>query len=70
MKEGREVKHWRQGFGFRVVPVHPGLVTSDYGVHELWGHYLWSPACPVEVAFALLQSFRHFPCNGNLQVTH
>ena len=22
-------------FGFRVVPIHPGLVTSDYGVHEV-----------------------------------
>ena len=22
-------------FGFRVVPAHPGLVTSDYGVHEV-----------------------------------
>ena len=28
--------------GFRVVPVHPGLVTSDYGVDGLY-----SPACPV-----------------------
>ena len=20
---------------FRIVPIHPGLVTSDYGVHEV-----------------------------------
>ena len=23
------------GFDFRVVPVHPGIDTSDYGVHEV-----------------------------------
>ena len=22
-------------FGFRVVPIHPGVVTSDYGVHKV-----------------------------------
>ena len=27
--------NWRLAFGFRAVSVHPGLVTSDYGVHEI-----------------------------------
>ena len=22
-------------FGFQVVPIHPGLIISDYGVHEV-----------------------------------
>ena len=38
--------HCNENDGFRVVPVHPGLVTSDYGVYEVRGHSLWSPACP------------------------
>ena len=33
--------HCKENGGFRVVPVHPGLVTSDCGVHEVgvavWG---------------------------------
>ena len=27
--------HCMENDGFRVVPVHSGLVTSDYGVHEV-----------------------------------
>ena len=27
--------HWKENDGFRVIPVHPGLVTSDYGIHEV-----------------------------------
>ena len=26
--------HCKENYGFRVVPVHPGLLTSDYGVQE------------------------------------
>jgi len=39
---------WRLGFGFRVVPVHPGLVASYYGVEEVGvivcgvQHVLWN----------------------------
>ena len=25
----------KENDGFRVVPIHPGLVTRDYGVHEV-----------------------------------
>ena len=27
--------HSKENDGFRVLSVHPGLVTSDYGVHEV-----------------------------------
>ena len=27
--------HCRENDRFRVVSIHPGLVTSDYGVHEV-----------------------------------
>ena len=27
--------HFKENDGLRDVPVHPGLVTSDYGVHEV-----------------------------------
>ena len=54
----------------------PGRTRTPRTYHQwLWcpwrrGHCLWSPLCPMrsqyEVAFALLQSFRHFPYNENL----
>ena len=54
-------------FGLRVAPVPPRLVASDYGVYEIE-----VTVCGVqhgklnhEVAFVLLQSFRHFPYNEN-----
>ena len=39
--------HCKENDGSWVVPMHPGLVTSDYGVHEVEGHCLWSPVCSV-----------------------
>ena len=61
---------WRLEFGFRVVPVYPGLLTSDHDVHEVGVTVLWSRACPMrlphKMAFALIHSFRHFPYNENL----
>ena len=27
--------HCKENDGFRVVPVHPGLIPSNYGVHEV-----------------------------------
>ena len=32
--------------GSKLYP-YPGLVTSDYAVHEVGGYCLWSPVCPV-----------------------
>ena len=55
------------GFGFRIVPVglHPGLVTSDYGIHEVG-----VTVCGVQHVLSVLgvrirPGTRHFPCNEN-----
>ena len=40
----------KENDGVRIVLVRPGLVTSDYGVHEV-GVTLWSPACPVRLQY-------------------
>ena len=58
-------------FRFQVVPIHPGLVTSDYGVHE--SGVTVEPSISFQTStrscfcstVALLQSFRHFPYNVN-----
>ena len=52
-------------FGFQVVPVPRGLLISDYGVYEVGVTIYGIQRLQHEVAFALLQSFRHFPYNEN-----
>ena len=45
--------HCKEHDGFLIVPVHPELITSDYGVHE------------VGVTVCGVQHVRHFPYNQN-----
>ena len=49
-------------FGFRVISVHPGLVTSDYGVHEVG-----VSVCGVQhvLGVRVQPGTRHFPYNEN-----
>ena len=37
--------HCKENDRFRVLPVYPGLVTSNYGVHEVGVTVI--PACPM-----------------------
>ena len=58
-------------FGFRVVPVHLGLVTSDYGVHEVRvtvcgvQHVLVRPGNQTVPSFSLRwksdETIKHYP---------
>ena len=41
------MKNMMKQFGFWVISVHPWLVASDYGVHEIWVTVYWNPAYPV-----------------------
>ena len=52
-------------FGFRVVPTHSELVTSDYGVHEV-GVTVKSIMSWVYGYDPETKSFRHFPYNENM----
>ena len=51
-------------FGFLVVPAHPGLVTSDYCVHEV-GANVESSMSEVYGYDPETKSPRHFPYNEN-----
>ena len=63
------------GFSLSTGIWFPGRTLTPRTLHRwLWcswsrGHCLWSPTSPVrlqhEVALTQLQSFRHFPYNGN-----
>ena len=56
--------HCKENDGFRVVPVHPELVTSDYGVHEV-EVTLWSPACLVSTGCTGEIRYQSFSYNEN-----
>ena len=56
---------FKENDGFRIIPVHPGLVVRDYGVHEVGvavcrvQHVLWVLGVQVR------PGTRHFPYNEN-----
>ena len=52
----------KENDGFRVIFVHPGLVTSDYGVHKLR-----VTVCGVQHVLGVwvLPGIRNFPYNEN-----
>ena len=53
--------HCNENYGFWVVPVHPGLVTSDYGVHEVV-----VTVCGVQHFLGVrVRPGTHFPNNEN-----
>ena len=57
-----------QRFGFRVVSVHLGLVTSDYGVHEVGALFVESNMSCKSWVYGYdpeTKSFRHFTYNEN-----
>ena len=58
--------HCKENSGLRVVPVHPGLVTSDYGVHEVWSLFVESsrPCDPETIIYLTMkiQKVFHTDC--------
>ena len=54
--------HCKKNDGFRVVPIHPELVTNDYGVHEVG-----VTVCGVQpiLGVRVRPGTRHFPWNEN-----
>ena len=55
--------HCKKNDGYRVVPVHPGLVTSDYGVHESGSLFVESSMSCLGVR--VRPATHHFPYNEN-----
>ena len=60
------VKKMTERLGFRVVPVHPGLVTSDYNVHEVGVTICGVQRILCVLGVRIRPGTCHFPCNENL----
>ena len=57
--------HFKENDGFLVLPVHPGLVTSNYGVHEVGVTVRGVEDVLLVLGVTVRPGTRHFPYNEN-----